>query len=953
MKSGRTRKGIFRLPLAMRVFLGLIIALVPAGLVQVNMERDARRERTEQLGSQAMRLAGLIAREQSANVEAARQLLSAIAAHDAIRANRPSQDCNDFLARIIAANPRYAAATLLSPQGESVCSAHPEAVGNARLGDRPYLQAVMRENSFQIGEYAVGRGTGQPTLHLAAPLRNEVGEPMAVIVLGLSVRWMTENLSTTELPPGAVALVADRGYTVLARSLDPDRYIGTTLRPFPRDPQGSTTGMREMTGLDGVVRMVAYLPIREGPEGALFVSVGLESGPQMVEAAADDRRAAIMIVGSLLLTFLLALLGFHATIERPVRRLLTAAQRWREQDWSARVGPVGGGREFERLADAFDDMADNVQARMAERQAAVARMQAVIRVAPQVVLTADRKGRVDWVNGFWQQTTGLTEAQSMGDGWLAAVHPEDWAGADAAWRAAMAEARPVADAAFTREVRLRRAADRSWRWFLLHGGPIEDEGGGVSSWALVGVDFHEHREARAAIASGAAQLQATYETAPAALCLMDRELRFIALNEKLAQANGQPVAAHLGRHFSEMAPHVAADLEPALQMVLTTGKPVEEFELRVQLGGEERYWLCNFYPVRGGWGEVTGVSCAIIDITARKRVEASERMLSREVDHRAQNALSVVRGLIRLSAADAQDDVPALVEVLEGRIGAMSRAHNVLSREKWVGADLREIVRQELAPHADRSSMEGPPLRLTAEAAQPLTLVLHELANNAVKYGALSRPEGHVALHWERDAGGGVFLNWVERGGPPVLGTPERTGFGSLLIDANMRGQLAGGIERSWDPGGLRCVLTIGPPAVAGSAAPGTVSGAGPLTGRRVLVAGGDAVSALTIASALREAGCEVEGPAETVEGAIQLVEKAGRLDAAILAGTLAGRSVQPVAQLLLRRAATVLFLSPLAIPVEGLDDAPVLEQPITPARLRAALAAALEERRSDTPPGA
>src|SRR5690606_20190170 len=111
--------------------------------------------------------------------------------------------------------------------------------------------------------------------------------------------------------------------------------------------------------------------------------------------------------------------------------------------------------------------------------------------------------------------------------------------------------------------------------------------------------------------------------------LMDRQLRFIALNEKLARANGRPVSAHLGRHLAEMAPNVAADLEPALNTVLTTGKPIEEFELRVRIGGEERYWLCNFYPVRGGWGEITGVSCAIIDITARKHVEASERMLSR------------------------------------------------------------------------------------------------------------------------------------------------------------------------------------------------------------------------------------------------------------------------------------------------------------------------------------
>ena len=932
-----------RLPLALWAFIGLLIALVPAGLVQILMEREARQERTEQLGEQAMRLVRLVAREQVATIESARQLLSAIAANDVIRANRESPECDAFLERIVAANPRYATVNLFSPEGNNVCSAQPSMIRPAQVGNRPYLGAVLRENSFQIGVYAVGRGTGVPSLHMAAPVRDAAGAPVGVVVVGLSVRWMAENLSTVELPPGGVSVIADRDGMVLARSLDPGRYVGVRMGPATLDLlTAPRAGTLELTGRDGVRRVVAYLPLAEGPERALFLSVGLEMERAMAAAAADDRRSTMMIVGSLLLTFLLAILGFHATIERPVRRLLAAAKRWGAQDWGARVGSVGGGREFERLAAAFDTMAGTVEARNAERQNAVARMQAVVRVAPQVVLTADREGRVDWANEFWSLTTGLTQAESLGDGWLAAVHPEDRAGAGAAWRAAMAEARRGDGAPFTREVRLRRVQDGAWRWFLLRGGPIDDGLGGIAAWAVVGVDFHEHREARAAIASSAAQLRATYETAPAGLCLMDRELRFIALNEKLAQANGQPVAAHLGQRFADVAPHVAPELEPALRRVLETGQPVEEFELRVRIAGEERFWLCSSYPVRGAQGEVTGVSGAVIDISARKRVEASERMLSREVDHRAQNALSVVRGLVRLSAADAPDDVPALVEVLEGRVGAMSRAHNVLSREKWVGADLREIARQELAAHPGHAEAEGPSLRLTPEAAQPLTLVLHELITNAAKYGALSRPQGRVSLRWERD-GGGVALSWTERGGPPLAGPPDRTGFGSMLIDANMRGQLAGSIERHWQREGLRCEMTIGAEAVAGSAAPGPSSGAGPLTGRRVLIAEDDAVAAITLSAALRQSGCEVYGPAATVEEALRLVEKAGTLDAAILEGLLEGRSVQPVALLLQRRAVAVLYLSPLGIPAEGLADATVLAKPVTASGLREALASALE----------
>ncbi|MDB5415907.1 MAG: domain S-box-containing protein [Rubritepida sp.] len=937
------------MPLALRAFLGLLLALVPAGLVQILLEQEARQERTEQLGQQATRYVRLLARQQAGIVEAARQLLSTMAAHDAIRADRPSAECDAFLARIVAANPRYVTANLFSPAGDNICSAQPALIRVANVGDRPYLRAVMRENRFQIGEYAVGRGTGAHSLHFSAPLRDGVGNPVGVVVVALSIPWLVQDLQSLALPPGGVSTIADRNGLVLARSAEAERYVGQPVPPLAmtmlHQPE---PGLYTQSAADGVKRIAAYMPASMEPEG-LFIEVGLESERQMGAAAYADRRAALMIIGSLLLTFVLALLGFHATIERPVQRLLAAAQRWSAQDWGARVGAIGGGREFERLASAFDSMAETVQTREAAQLRATTRMQAVLRVAPQIVLSADPEGRVDWTNDYWQQTTGLDNEASLGDGWLSAVHPDDREGAGAAWHAALAGALLGDDAPFTREVRLRRAADKSWRWYLLTGAPIHDPEGHIVAWTAVGVDFHERRQAQAETAATAAQLRATYENAPVGLCLLDRQMRFVAINEMLAQTDGAPAAAHIGRGFGEMSPQVAAELEPAIRRVLETGQPIQEFELRVKLGGEERYWLCSYYPVRGREGEVTGVSGAVIDITARKRIEASERMLSREVDHRAQNALSVVRGLVRLTAAESTDDMPAMVEVLEGRIGAMSRAHNVLSREKWVGADLREIVQQELASHPGRTQVEGPPLRLIPDAAQPLTLVLHELLTNAAKYGGLSTLEGRVTVRWERRAEG-VILQWIERHGPRLAGPPPRTSFGTMLIDANMRGQLAGGIERYWDAEGLRCILTIGNDAVAGSTVPGTLPGAGPLTGRRVLVAEDDPVSALTFAAALREGGCEVVGPATTVEEALHLLEKAGSLDAAVLAGTLQGRSVQPVAQLLQRRTVAILYLSPLGVPAEDLAETTILDQPITPRSLRETLAAALQRGREDGP---
>lgn len=156
---------------------------------------------------------------------------------------------------------------------------------------------------------------------------------------------------------------------------------------------------------------------------------------------------------------------------------------------------------------------------------------------------------------------------------------------------------------------------------------------------------------------------------------------------------------------------------------------------------------------------------SVLDISARRQAEETERLLSREVDHRARNVLAVVRSLVRVSAAEAPDDIDAFVEVLEGRIAAMGRVHTLLSRAGWHSIELGELVRQETAAHDSAFRIAGDEVQLVPVAAQPLTMVLHEAVTNAAKYGALSTRAGTVSLRWRRE-GDGVMLEWLERGGP-------------------------------------------------------------------------------------------------------------------------------------------------------------------------------------------
>lgn len=939
------RRGAGSLPLAVWAFIGLILALVPAAIVQVMLERQARLERTEQLGDQAMRFARLLSQQSGSMIEGAQQLLSSMTAHDALRALRPGAECDDFLTRIVDANPRYLTASVFSRDGRAICLAH-EATRSFNVADRPYFQRTLRENRFQIGGYAIGRSTGQRSLHFAAPLRDEAGQPAAVVLLSLSVDWLVAELQAMPLPAGSSATIADRDGIVLARSLEPERYVGQRLPPFAlRLMDAPAPGVLDAPALDGVRRVAAYMPLSVEPEG-LFITVGLETTGLLTRALQADRRATLMIVGSLLLTFLLAILLFHGAVERPVQRLLATLRRWEAQDWAARIGPIGGGREFQKLAAAFDNMAGSVASREAARLRAQTRMQAVVAVAPQIVLTADQNGQLDWTNHHWEEITGLSLAESRGDGWLAAVHPEDRDGAAAAWREALASVEGGVAIPFSHEMRICHAASEQWRWFLFTGAPIRNAAGRPSAWTAVGLDYHERRQAEAEREESAARLRATYESAPAGLCLMDRELRFVAINDMMAESNGFAAAQHIGQPLDTMAPQIAGAVTPVLRQVLETGQPVEGFELSSQVNGEQRFWLCSYFPVRGEHGAVTGVSAAMVDITTRKRIETSERMLSREVDHRAQNVLTVVRGLLRLSAAEADDDVPALIEVLEGRISALSRVHNVLARERWVSAGLDDILEQELASVRGQVTLEGPALRLTADAAQPFALVVHELVTNSVKYGALSRAAGRLELRWGI-TGGDVVLDWIERGGPEITGPPQRTGLGSLLIEANAGAQLAGHMERRWLREGLHGRLTIGAPAFAGSLEVGAVLEQGGLAGRRVLLADDQPGRAAQVAAILRAAGSEVLGPCSSIEGALASLEQAGTVDAALLPVTLQGVSAQLLRQALDRRAVATLHLaSPGTVRHLG-DTEEVLAEPVTAAGLRAALSAALRRKRA------
>ncbi|MDE2621342.1 MAG: PAS domain S-box protein [Sphingomonadales bacterium] len=259
---------------------------------------------------------------------------------------------------------------------------------------------------------------------------------------------------------------------------------------------------------------------------------------------------------------------------------------------------------------------------------------------------------------------------------------------------------------------------------------------------------------------------------------------------------------YTGASFSEMRgwgwralhhPDHLARVDAKFTTHIASGEPWEDtFPLR-GAEGAYRWFLSRAHPLKGADGAVLCWFGTNTDITEQLEAERRIELLMLEVNHRSKNMLAMIQSLARRSAHHGNDDGNAdFVRRLEQRISCLAANQDLLVRRSWSDVPLGELVEAQLAflgealAQVDR---DGPPLPVTPGAAETLGMALHELATNALKYGALSQPGGRVALHWSRGENGGLVLTWRETGGPPVT-APVQPGFGSRLITDMPRGKL-------------------------------------------------------------------------------------------------------------------------------------------------------------------
>ena len=265
----------------------------------------------------------------------------------------------------------------------------------------------------------------------------------------------------------------------------------------------------------------------------------------------------------------------------------------------------------------------------------------------------------------------------------------------------------------------------------------------------------------------------------------------------------------IGQPITIVIPEDRRSEEREILTRIRRGQRIEHFEtVRQRKHGSLISVSLTVSPVKDSEGKIVGASKIARDITEQRRNQELIATLAREAEHRSKNLLANVQATVNLSRSDTPE---GLKQAIEGRIQALANVHSLFVESRWIGAELSAIASQELNPYSAKGEnqirISGPPILLEPNAAQAIAMILHELATNAAKYGALSVLSGQIDLRWSNEYDGRLRLIWSEIGGPAVQ-KPTRRGFGGRIIE-QVTAQLKGKACLEWRSEGLICEINL------------------------------------------------------------------------------------------------------------------------------------------------
>lgn len=456
-----------------------------------------------------------------------------------------------------------------------------------------------------------------------------------------------------------------------------------------------------------------------------------------------------------------------------------------------------------------------------------------------------------------------------------------------------------------------------------------------------------------------AQFETLLDRAPIGVFMVDTSFRILEVNPVALPEFGNIPGGVIGRDLREILPIIwerksADQILGIFQHTLQTGEAFAAPEwsgVRADRGTIEHYdWKLDRIVLADGQ---FGLVCYFRDISERVQADSTRQLLLGELNHRIKNTLATVQAIAQQTLRRTKDPRD-FANRFYGRIQSLARVHSLMTASDWRGADLRELIRDQLLQGAvdeTRLTALGPAIRLAPQKSIHLALMLHELGTNSAKYGALSAAGGWIAVSWSvKD--GQLELRWVERGGPAVS-APLSRGFGTTLIEQSAKSE-GGSAQMLCEAEGVTWEIMLPLPPVPGSDVLGAAEAAlvhpphsemetggtrPALTGWRFLVVEDEPLIGLDLADTLQRAGAQVLGPVGTESEALQLIEET-QFEGALLDANLHGRPVDAIAAALTRRHIPFVFVTGYG--GEGLrtsfKHAPALTKPVNDRQLVDAL---------------
>jgi two-component sensor histidine kinase len=354
------------------LFLIGVIAVVPSFIGLVLNEIEMRRARLEEIQSEAMRNSALAASELKQIVDGARAVLQAVSLAPPVRGS-DEEACRAYLKEIDEQVDPLAAIIIVNLDGKTRC--RPDAMD---LADRDYFKEALSRRGLVVGRFVVGRISSRPRLPVAVPMVDREGRISGVIAGALDLDWLGKQIQHRALAPGSALTIADRDGTIVARQPYPERFVGTRIPDgFQPLVNGTSPGIQNITSQDGTKRLIGYIPpAASGID--LYVSAGSASSGAYSSIESAAVRGFFFLGIGCLSALLLAWWFGRSQIRRPVERILMTTERWHAGDYAARTGLAAQDGEIEATGEALDGLADQLEKRETERNAAARQRELLI-----------------------------------------------------------------------------------------------------------------------------------------------------------------------------------------------------------------------------------------------------------------------------------------------------------------------------------------------------------------------------------------------------------------------------------------------------------------------------------------------------------------------------------------------------------------------------------------------